>query len=193
VNVKIIRVMARFGTLSPIIAAIIILISIAMTPEWNINQPLSDLGSIGSGTVLFNSGLLMAGSLAMLYAAGLFEFTKSDIIGQIGSVAFLIYAISTCVMGFAIIDIGEIQDHFKTLLYVMIPISSALLSINLYNRKLAKYALVGIFAALLGTFPWIMGGPIDAVKELYALIPLSLFQIIVGLYMYGLEEPKEFD
>jgi len=94
VNVKIIRIMARFGTPSPVIGAIVILLSISITPSWSLAQSLIDLGSGGFGSVLFNSGLLMAGSLAMLYAAGLFEFTIGDIIGQIGSTGFLIYAVS---------------------------------------------------------------------------------------------------
>ena len=110
-NIKIIRVMARFGTASPVIWAIIILISISMTPGWSMSQPISDLGSEGFGSVLFNSGLLMAGSLAMIYAAGLFEFTKGDIVGQIGSAAFLIYALSTCILGIAVIDLGDFHDQ----------------------------------------------------------------------------------
>ena len=192
-NVKIVRVMARFGTLSPVIGAIVILLSVSMTPEWGISQPLSDLGSEGFGSMLFNSGLLMTGSLAMLYAAGLFEFTKGDIVGQIGSAAFLIYAVSTCVLGIAVIDLGDIHDQLATLLFVMIPISAALLSYNLYTRNMTKYALLGAMATILGILPWLMGGPVDAVKELIALIPLSILQIALGLHMYRLEEPQEFD
>ena len=75
--------MARFGTFSSIIGAIMILFSVSLTPGWGLSQPLSYLGSEGFGSVIYNSGLLMTGSLAMLYAAGLFEFTKDDIVGQL--------------------------------------------------------------------------------------------------------------
>ena len=192
-NVKIIRIMARFGTPSPVIGAIVILISMSMTPSWSLSQPLSDLGSGGFGSVLFNSGLLMAGSLAMLYAAGLFEFTKGDIVGQIGSTAFLIYAISTCVLGVAVIDLGELYNQFVMLLFVMIPVSAALLSYSLYKMGLTRYAAVGAIAAVFGVVPWVMGGSIDAVKQLIALFPFGLWQVALGLYMYRLQEPKEFD
>jgi len=193
VNVKIIRVMARFGTPSPVIGAIIILLSISMTPSWSLNQPLSDLGSDGFGSVIFNSGLLMAGSLAMLYAAGLFEFTKGDIVGQIGSTSFLIYAISACVLGIAVIDLGDLHNQISTLLFVMIPVSAAMLSYSLYKMGLTRYAAVGAIATIFGVIPWIMGGSIDAVKELVALFPFGVWQVALGLYLYGLEEPEEFD
>jgi hypothetical protein len=62
----------------------------------------------------------MAGSLAMLFAAGLFEFTRGSIIGQIGSAAFLGYTISTCAVGVVIIDIGVLHDQFATALFLLI-------------------------------------------------------------------------
>ena len=192
-NIKIIRVMARFGTASPVIGAIIIIISISMTPEWSMSQPITDLGVEGFGSVLFNSGLLMAGSLGMLYAAGLFEFTKGDTVGQIGSAAFLIYALSTCFLGLAVIDLGAIQDQIPMVLYAVIPVSGALLGYNLYTRNLTRYALLGALAAIFGVIPWLIGGPVNAVNELIALLPISVLQIALGLHMYRLEEPVEFD
>ena len=192
-NVKIIRTMAKFGTPSPVIGAIMILISISMTPGWSLSQPLSDLGSGGFGSVIFNNGLLMSGALSMLFAAGLFEFTKGDIIGQVGSAAFLLFALATCGVGIVIIDLGVIHDQFATILFLMIPISSALISYNLYRRGLMRYAALGIVALLFGVVPWALGGSVNAVKELIALIPFSIWYIMLGLYMYRLEEPSVFD
>ena len=192
-NVKIVRVMARFGTPSPVIGAIIVLISISMTPSWSLSQSLTDLGTEGFGSVLFNSGLLMTGSLAMLYAAGLFEFTQGDMVGKLGSAAFLVYAVSTCVLGINVIDLGDAYTQFATLLFAMIPVSAAMLSYSLYSRKLTRYAILGGLATIFGVIPWVMGGPTDAVMESIALIPLSVFQIALGLHMYRLDVPEEFD
>lgn len=192
-NIKIVRVMARFGTPSPVIGALVVLISVSMTPEWSLNQSLFDLGSEGFGSVLFNSGMLMAGSLAMLYAAGLFEFTQGDMVGKLGSAAFLVYAVSTCVLGINVIDLGEAYAQFSTLVFLMIPISTTLLSYYLYSRNLARYAILGVLAAIFGVIPWVMGGPVDAFMEIIALIPISVFQMALGLHMYRLEAPEEFD
>ena len=187
-NIQIVRTMARFGTFSPILGGIMILISVSMTPEWSPSQPLSDLGSAGIGSVIFNNGLLMSGALAMLFAAGLFEFTKGDTIGQVGSAAFLLYGIAICGIGVVIIDLGAIHDQFATILFLMIPTSSALISYNLYKRSLMRYAALGAVSLILGVVPWVLGGKIDAVKELVALIPFSIWQIALGVYMYRLED-----
>jgi hypothetical membrane protein len=143
--------------------------------------------------MIFNSGLLMAGSLAMLFAAGLFEFTKGDTIGQIGSAAFLGYAISTCAVGVVIIDLGALHDQFATALFSMIPVSAALVSYSLYKMGLMKHASLGALAAMIGVVPWVMGGPVNAVKEIIAILPFSVWQIALGLHMHGLEEPNEWD
>jgi hypothetical membrane protein len=185
--------MARFGTPSPVIGAIMVLISISMTPGWSLRQPLSDLGSEGLGSVIFNNGLLMSGALTMLFAAALFEFTKGDIIGRVGSAAFLLYAIAMCGVGVVVIDLGVAHDQFATILFLMIPISSALISYNLYRRGLMRYAALGVIALLFGVAPWVIGGSVDAVKELVALIPFGIWHVMLGLHMYGLEEPNEFD
>ena len=160
-----------------------------MTPRWSLSQPLSDLGSAGLGSLIFNNGLLMSGALAMLFAAGLFEFTKGDTVGQVGSAAFLLYSIAICGVGVVIIDLGAIHDRFATILFLMIPASSALVSYNLYKRSLMRYAALGAVALIFGVVPWVLGGQIDAVKELVALIPFSVWQIALGVYMYKLEDP----
>lgn len=192
-NVKIVRIMARFGTPSPVIGIVMIGLSILLTPEWSITQPLSDLGTEGFGSMLFNSGLLMTGALAMLLAAGLFEFSKGDLVGQIGSAAFLGYSIATCAIGIVIIDIGALHEQFVTVLFILIPISAALLSYSVYMKGLKKHALLGLVAIVFGLATWVLGGPVDAVKQLMAIIPFGLWQIAIGLHMYGLKEPNEWN
>lgn len=187
-NIKIVRMMAQFGTLSPIIGTVMIILSISMNPDWSLSQPLSDLGSGGIGSVIFNNGLLMSGALYMLYAAGLFEFTKGDTIGQIGSAAFLLYAIATCGVGVVIIDLGTLHDIFAIILFSTIPVSSSLITYYLYERKLMRYAVLGLFALLFGVIPWLLGGPVDAIKEIVALIPFNIWYIALGIHMYRLEE-----
>lgn len=187
-NTKIIKIMARFGTFSPIAGAVMILLSTSMDPSWSLNQSLSSLRSGGFSAVLFNSGLLMTGSLAMVYSAGLFEFTKGDLVGKIGSAAFLTYALSTCSLGIMIVDLGDAYYIIGKMLFIMIPLSAALLSINLYRRGLRRYASPGLIAVIFGVAPWLIGGPVDAVKELVALIPFNLWQLGLGLYLYRIKE-----
>lgn len=187
VNTKIIQIMSKFGTLSPIIGTIMILISIQFSPDWSLRQSIFDLGFGGFGSVIFSSGLLMSGSLAMLFSAGLFEFTKKNLIGQSGSIGFLMYAVSTCVLGISIIDLGDIRSYAYLLLFLMIPISTLLLSYFLYRRGLKRYVLTGVFVIAFSLTPLILRGQVDAVKELTALIPFSIWQVLLGLYLINLE------
>jgi hypothetical membrane protein len=185
--------MAKFGTPSPIIEGVMVGASILMSARWSVNDTFSDLGKSGFSSVIFNSGLLMAGSLAMLFAAGLFEFTKGNMVGQLGSAAFLGYALSTCALGVVIIDMGALHDQFAKALFLMIPVSSGLITFNLFKKNLRNLAVLGIIATILGIVPWLTGGPVNAIKELTALLPFSVWQISLGLHMYRLEEPSEWN
>lgn len=194
-NVKIVKAMAKFGTLSSILGAFMIGITITMTENWSFTQnTFSELGVMGAGAaIIYTSGLLMAGALAMLLAAAFFEFTSGDIVGQAGSVVFLAFSLSVCVLGVGIIDLGEWVRYVSPAIYVMIPLSATLLSYNLYKKGLQLHAGVGLVAAVIGAAIWLMGGPVNALNQTIVLAPFSVWQIYIGLYMYRLEEPNEWN
>ena len=194
-NVKIVKAMAKFGTLSSILGAFMIGITITMTENWSFTQnTFSELGVMGAGAaIIYTSGLLMAGALAMLLAAAFFEFTSGDIVGQAGSVVFLAFSLSVCVLGVGIIDLGEWVRYVSPAIYVMIPLSATLLSYNLYKKGLQLHAGVGLVAAVIGAAIWLMGGPVNALNQTIVLAPFSVWQIYIGLYMYRLKEPNEWN
>ncbi len=188
-NVKIVKVMARFGTPSSVVGAFMIAASILLANNWSFSgNVLGDLGVMGSGSmIIYNSGLLMAGSLAMLLAAGLFEFTTDDIVGQIGSAVFLAYSLAVVILGISILDLGDWVQYASPAIYIMIPASSVLLSYNFYNRGMRMEAGMGVVAALFGALCWVLGGPVTATNQVIALAPFSVWQIMFGLHMYRLE------
>ena len=194
-NVKIVKAMAKFGTLSSILGAFMIGITITMTENWSFTQnTFSELGVMGAGAaIIYTSGLLMAGALAMLLAAAFFEFTSGDIVGQAGSAVFLAFSLSVCVLGVGIIDLGDWVSYVSPAIYVMIPLSVTLLSYSLYKKGLQIYAGVGLVAAIMGAAIWVIGGPVNALNQTIALAPFSIWQIYIGLHMYRLEEPNEWD
>lgn len=194
-NVKIVKVMARFGTFSSILGAFMIGITISLTENWSFSQNMfSELGIMGAGaSILYNSGLLMAGALAMILAAAFFEFTNGDIIGQAGSAVFLGYSLSVCLLGVSILDLGDWVQYVSPAIYVMIPLSAALLGYSHYKNGLKTHAGLGFIAAAIGVAIWVMGGPVNALNQTIALAPFSVWQVYLGLYMYRLEEPVEWD
>jgi hypothetical membrane protein len=188
-NTKIVKVMARFGTPSSIIGAFMIGISILSSSDWNFTQnTLSALGVMGSGgAIIYNSGLLMAGSTAMLLAAGLFEFTDGDIIGRVGSAIFLAYSVSVCILGVSILDLGAWVQYVSPAIYIMIPASSIILGYTFYNKDMKTQAALGAVSAIVSIGMWLMGGPVNAMNQVIALAPFSVWQIMFGLHMYKLE------
>ena len=194
-NVKIVKAMARFGTPSSILGAFMIGVTITMTENWSFTQnTLSELGVMGAGAaIIYTSGLLMAGALAMLLAAAFFEFTSGDIVGQVGSVVFLAFSLSVCVLGVSILDLGDWVRYVSPAIYVMIPLSAALLGYSLYKKGLKRHAGVGLVVAVIGAAIWVIGGPVTALNQTLALAPFSVWQVYVGLHMKRLEEPNEWD
>ena len=180
--------MARYGTWSPIVGAALIGSSILMTPNWSPSQSLIALGSGGFSAVVFNSGLLMAGALAMLLAAGLFEYNKGDLVGQIGCGAFLGYAFVTCALGVVLIDLTSLQDQLIAIFFILIPFSTAILSYSFYGKQLMKFVALGAVVVLFEVAPWFMGGFVNTQNELLSLIPFSIWQIALGIHLYGLKE-----
>ena len=194
-NVKIVKVMARFGTFSSILGAFMIGVTIMLTENWSFSQnTFGELGVMGAGAaVIYNSGLLMAGALAMILAAAFFEFTKGDIIGQAGSAVFLSFSLSVCLLGISILELGDWVKYVSPAIYVMIPLSAALLGYSLYKKGLKLHAGLGILTAAIGVAVWVMGGPVNALNQTIALAPFSIWQSYVGLYMYRLEDSEEWD
>ncbi len=194
-NVKIVKIMAKFGAFSSVLGAFMIGVTISLTENWSFSQnTFSELGVMGAGaSVLYNSGLLMAGALTMILAAAFFEYTKGDIIGQAGSAVFLVYSISVCILGISILDLGAWVSYVSQAIYVMIPLSSALISYHLYKNGLKIQAVVGFVAAAIGAAIWAMGGPVNALNQTIALAPFSIWQIYFGLHMSRLVESNEWD
>ena len=188
-NVRIIKVMARFGTPSPVIGAFMIGISILYANQWSFTQDtLGALGVMGSGSaIIYNSGLLMAGSTAMLLAAGLFEFTQGDIIGQVGSAIFLAYSVLVCILGISILDLGNWIKYVSPAVYLMIPLCSILLAYSFYEKGMTIESLVGALPGIVGITIWAFGGPVTAVNQIISLLPFSLWQIMFGFYMFRIE------
>ena len=181
--------MAMFGTPSSIIGALMIFLSITMTPEWTMSQSITALGGEGFGSVVFESGLLMAGSLMMIFSAGLFEFTDGDVLGKIGSGGVLLFGLSVSALGISIVDLGEFRGYLIHAVFFIVPVSLALLAVHLYKRGLTIYAGIGAVAAVISLIPWVQGGPATATQELMVLLPFSIWQLAIGLHMYRIEAP----
>lgn len=166
-----------------------ITLSILSSSDWSLTQnTFSDLnGGMTGGGLIYSTGLLMAGSLAMILAAALFEFTGRDRVGQAGSAVFLGYSFSVCIMGVTLLDLGEWVMYLPPAIHVMIPICSLILSYSFYSRGMRREAVLGAITLISSVGVWVLGGPVNAIIQLLALIPFSVWQVAFGLHLYRLE------
>lgn len=190
-KVKVVRTMALFGTPSSVLGGLMIFMSITMTPEWSMSQSLGALSGAGFGSVMFDSGLLMAGSMLMIFSAAFFEFTGGDNIGRLGSAGLLLFGLITSAIGITFIDLGGTRASLIQVALLILPVSIALISVYLYKQGLTTYAILGALATLMGFYPWISGGPVSATQELIVLLPFAVWQLAIGYHMYKLEIPVE--
>lgn len=157
-NPTILKISGISGVLTPFVAFTFILLAIAFYPQfsWQ-NNALSDLGVVlGVTSILFNTGLVLTGVLAFIFALGLFLYFKENVVGRIGTV-FL--ALATLFL----IAIGVFNENFSPTHYVVSVAFFSLLGVSLiantvafaYKRqvKLAHFTLI---LALIAAEIWLL-------------------------------------
>ncbi len=66
---------------------------------------------------------------------------------------------------------------------MLIPLSLAANSLHLYNTGLKTYATLGLFGFIASLGVWLIGGPVNGLKEIIAVTGLILWQMPLGYWM----------
>lgn len=193
-NVRIVRLLGFFGVVAPLVASLIIFLSVKNTPGWSASsQTLSELGVGGFGAVLFNSGLRMTGSLMMVYGAGLWEFSKETFVGKVGSGLYLLCSALAVLLGAVKIDVQPLHDFIAMTFFMALPLAVALSSVHVWRSGMKPYAALGFAAAAIELGVWGFAGDVTAVHQISALAPVGLWQVAMGFWMFRQKAPEEFD
>ena len=193
-NVRIVRLMGKFGILAPIIGAIMILLSIQASPWFNWSDyALSNLGARGFGSALFNSGLPMTGAVLMMFSSGLFTYTRGDLIGQLGSSLHLVVAFTLVVLGLVNINVQPWHNYFSISLFVFIPLSLFLLSVYNWRNDMKPYAYIGFVSSVVAAAIWGVSGISVAIQEVIAALAVTVWQIPLAVWMARLESTEDED
>ena len=170
--------------MAPFIASLMIYVSAGSTPGWSLTeQTLSQLGSGDFGAVLFNSGLAMAGSVMLLFGAGLYEFSDGDTVGRIGTALYLLSSGIVIGLSLATVEVQPIHDLAATTLFYALPLSAAVSSVYAWRKGLKPYAVIGFAAAAISVGVLVVAGSVTALYELMALAPIGLWQMALGYWM----------
>jgi len=191
-NLKILRLAGFFGIIAPFFGLLIIASSIWLSPwfSWT-GDALSDLGGTdGFEAVVFNSGLAMTGALLMMFSTGLFEMTKGDVMGQVGSVVNLVSAVLLIGIGVANITIEPWHNYMSVGFFVTLPLSAVLIGFFCYRKKWRFYTLLAWGTAILSAVIWFLPWASPAIPEALSTSYLAVWQILLAYWMYKREEDK---
>jgi len=144
----VVRLLSKYGSLGPLVWLATVVATAAVSPGFP--SPSNGLLPEGDAAFLFNTGMLMAGSLSMLLSAGLYEFSEGELVGVAGAVSLLSYGFATCVSGFMLVDLGEVQEVAQYLVQISALASTALTFLFLWGRGWRGFPVAMVCAAALG-------------------------------------------
>lgn len=183
-NTKLVKLYGVFGIVTSPIGFLMLSLSIMASPWFELTQyALSDLGAEGFGSVIFNGGLTMTGAFMMLFSLGLVELTRSSTIGKLG--AYLHLAASWLLVGIGVANINVTPWHwyFSVSFFVTLPISLLTFTIYFIRKGLKYHALLSGLVSLTSASVWMVDWPSAAIPELIAVGSVSVWQIVMGLWM----------
>jgi len=187
---SIIRLSRFCGFITPLVAYGFIFFAIFNAPwfSWYKNA-LSDLGARNPSNVYFNSGLILAGILEVIFSLGFYKIVHG-VIGKLSAIVLLIDFTSLIGIGVFPETAGRIHLYFSVIFFLLYPISSLLFGLNLL---ISKTDLIFGFSCIIMTFtclaiwfiiPWrIMGVTGVAIPEFLSSLIGCIWMVYIS-YRY---------
>ena len=184
------KIAGLYGILIPITAFTFIFTAIAMYPPFNwANNALSDLGVVaGLTSGLFNSGLIITGVWALIFAVGLLIKFYKNIVGQVGAFVFSLACLALILIG--IFNESYAPTHYlvSVAFFVLLPISLFIVTgafVLAHKTRMAVFTIVIAFAAAL---PWILYfslyyAPNVAIPEFASGLAGTVWTVVLGYQM----------
>jgi hypothetical membrane protein len=194
-NLKVLKLTGFFGIIAPLFGLMIIGMSIWLSPwfNWTANS-LSDLGGTdGFESVVFNMGLVMAAALQMMFSAGLFELTKGDTVGQVGSGVHLLSSALLIGIGIANVNVEPWHNYVSIGFFATLPVSSLIIGYFCYRHNMRFYSLLSCGAAILSVAIWFLNWGSPAIPEALSVGYIAVWQMILGYWMNTRKDDKLSD
>jgi len=178
------------GALAPLIAFTLILLAIVYSPEfsWTENA-LSDLGvQEGITSILFNYGLIISGTLALIFATGLFIFLREKMLGKMGAFIFVLATLALITIGIFPENVKPTHYYASVAFFVLFLISMFVICASFLLMAKVKMGLFTFLVAIFAAFVWITEwtiqfGPNVAIPETLYALSASTWSIVLGFKM----------
>jgi hypothetical membrane protein len=178
------------GLLSPMVVFSCILLAVAYASDFSwMNSALSDLGIMPDPTrILFNSGLIVGGILAVVFAARLFSFFKGKSAGQAGAFLFLLDCLALIAIGIFPESVTPMHIYASVAFFMLFPLSMFLMTAYFVlasrGRMAAFTFLISVFAAVVWILEfWVPYAPGVAIPETLSGIAASIWVVVNGYTM----------
>jgi hypothetical membrane protein len=191
-NLKVLRLSGFFGILAPIFGLMLIGMSIWLSPwfSWTGNA-LSDLGGTdGFEAVVFNGGLAMTSALMMMFSVGLFEMTKGDIVGQVGSGVHFLASVLLLAIGLVNITMEPWHTYVSVAFFVTLPLSAIVIGYFCFRKRMRFFTLLGWGTAVLAVVIWLLPWSSVAIPEALSVSYIAVWQVLLSYWMYTRTEDK---
>jgi len=180
------RIAGLCGVIGPVISLLFIAFAIAYTSQFNwFTWALSDLG-VHEAALIFNSGLIVGGVLSTIFAIGLMQILRKQVLGFLGTFTLILSSISLCAIGVFPESAGRIHFYVSISFFALLAISLFLIGAALIREPSQRYlglftlltllaGIVAVTAALTVLHEGV------AIPEIIASLAASVWSIVFGI------------
>jgi len=177
------RIAGLCGVIGPIISLLFIALAIAYTSQFNwFTWALSDLG-VHQAALIFNSGLVVGGVLTTIFAIGLMQTLRKQVLGFLGTFTLILSTISLCAIGVFPESAGRIHFYVSISFFALLAISLFLIGAALIRESSQRYS--GLFSILTVVVAAMaaLAAPHEgaAIPEIIASLAASVWSIVFGI------------
>jgi hypothetical membrane protein len=146
------------GILAPIVAFGCILLSITFARDFSwTDNALSDLGVMPNPTaIMFNSGLIISGILAIVFESGLFSIFKEKLTGRAGTLLFLLDCLALTAIGVFPENTGSMHFYASVVFFALFPFSMFLITAYFVLTSRNRMAVFTFFVSVFAATVWIV-------------------------------------
>lgn len=176
------RIAALCGVIGPVISLSFIALAIADTPMFNwFTWALSDLG-VNEAASIFNSGLIVGGILTTIFAVGLTQIFRKQVLGFIGSFTMVLCSISLLAIGVFPESAGRVHFYVSVSFFVLLVVSLFLVGAQSVRKPPQRYfGAFSILAGVVAGIAWAIPHEGVAIPEITAAFAGSAWSIVLGV------------
>jgi len=178
-----VKIAGLCGVIGSVISLLFIALAIAYSPWFNwFKNALSDLG-VGEAALIFNSGLIVGGVLTTIFAVGLMQILRKQVLGFLGAFTLILSSISLCAIGVFPESAGRIHFYVSISFFALLAISLLIIGVALVRESSQRY--LGLFSILTvvvaAMAAWAVPHKGAAIPEIIASLAGSVWSIVFGI------------